>query len=335
MLFGFVFAVVAGFLSTAIPNWTGRLPISGPPLMALAGLWFVGRIVTMMSLLMPAWLAMLLDLAFPFALVAAAAREIIAGRNWRNLVVLAPVALFGGANLLMHLETMGVAIEEGLSWRLALAAIAVLLALIGGRIVPSFTRNWLVKRGEPHLPAPMGWPDRLALALLIAALSGWVMFPLSPPVGWLALAAAAVNLWRLARWRGARTWAEPLLVILHTGYGWLAFSIALLGLAALTPWVPETAAVHALTVGAAGTMILAVMTRATRGHTARALSADRPTMLIFLLVNVAALVRVVAEFEVPGAMILLELAASLWVLAFLTFAAWYGRMLLSPPAKRA
>ena len=331
MLFGFVMAVVAGFLLTAIPNWTRRLPISGPPLMALAALWLLGRIVTMMSLLMPEWLATLGDLAFPLALVGAAAREIIAGRNWRNLVVLAPVTILGAGNLLMHLQVMGLAIPDGLPWRLALAALGVLLSVIGGRIVPSFTRNWLVKKGEARLPAPMGWPDRAALGSLHTALFGWALFPASPIMGWLAVGAGIANLWRLARWHGNLTWEEPLLMILHVGYGWLAASSAMLGLASLTPLVPETAAVHALTVGAIGTMILAVMTRATRGHTGRALSADGATKVIFALVSVAGVFRVVAEFRPDAALALILVAAALWSGAFLTFAVAYGRMLLFRP----
>lgn len=335
MLFGFVMAVVAGFLLTAIPNWTGRLPISGPRLMGLAGLWLLGRVVVMMSLLMPEWLATLADLAFPAALVAAAAREIIAGRNWRNLIVLAPVTVLGAGNLLMHLQVMGAGVPDGLSWRVALAALGVLLSVIGGRIVPSFTRNWLVKKGATRLPAPMGWPDRVALAFLHTALFGWAIFPASPFIGWLAIVAAATNLWRVARWRGAFTREEPLLLILHVGYVWLAVSSGLLGLAALTAFVPETAAVHALTVGAIGTMTLAVMTRATRGHTGRPLSADLPTTLIFVLVTAAALFRVGAEFQSHGALTLIVVAAALWAAAFLLFVVAYARMLLLKPTRGA
>jgi uncharacterized protein involved in response to NO len=223
---------------------------------------------------------------------------------------------------------MGSAIPVDLPWRLALAALGVLLSVIGGRSVPSFTRNWLVRRGETRLPAPMGWPDRVALSLLHTALFGWAIFPATPIVGWLAVAAAIANLWRLARWRGYLTWEEPLLLILHLGYGWLAVSSALLGLAILTPLVPEAAAVHALTVGTVGTMTLAVMTRATRGHTGRALSADGITKLIFVLVSAAGLFRVVAEFQSRESLTLILTAAILWSAAFLLFVFAYARMLL-------
>ena len=141
MLFGFVMAAVAGFLLTAIPNWTGRLPVRGYPLAALACLWLVGRIACLISADLPAWLALLADLAFPVALLAVAAREIITGRNWRNLPMTAPLALFIVADLLMHLESLGFAVPAGLGWRLAVGAPILLISVIGGRIIPSFTRN--------------------------------------------------------------------------------------------------------------------------------------------------------------------------------------------------
>lgn len=327
MLFGFVMAAVAGFLLTAIPNWTGRLPLKGAPLAILAGLWLLGRIVCLMSALMPAWLATALDLAFPVALIFAVWREVVAGRNWRNLIVLVPVTVLGACNLLMHLQAMGMGVPDGMAWRLALAGVAMLITIVGGRITPSFTRNWLAKHAPEQLPAPFGWPDRAALVLMAGALLGWAFVP-SPPTGWLALVAAAVNLWRLTRWRGLRTAGEPLLLVLHAGYFWLTLSVALIGLSLLTAAVPEPAAVHALTVGAFGTMIVAVMTRATRGHSGRPLAADRATTAIFVLINLAAVARVAAEFLPNQALWLFALAAVLWVAAFLLFLAAYGPMLL-------
>lgn len=328
MLFGFGMAAVAGFLLTAIPNWTQRLPISGPPLAALVMLWLVGRIVCLISGLLPEWLATAADMAFPLALIAAAFREIVAGKNWRNLAILAPVTILSIGSLLMHLQLMGVNIPDALPWKIGLASMGILLSVIGGRIVPSFTRNWLVKKGETRLPASKGWPDRLALASLHSALIGWAVFPDSRIVGCMALAGAAANFWRLARWRGYLTRTEPLLLILHVGYGWLAFSVALIGLALITTAVPEAAAIHALTVGAMGTMILAVMTRATRGHTGRTLTADGATRDIFVLVNVAALIRVVAEFFPGWGIWPFVLAAFAWGAAFLYYIAAYARMLV-------
>ena len=319
MLFGFVMAAVAGFLLTAIPNWTLRLPVSGGPLALLAGLWLLGRIVCLVSALVPPWLAAAADLSFPVVLVAVVAREIVAGRNWRNLPMVAPVTVLGIANLLMHLEADGVAVPAGLGWRLGLTAVIVLISVVAGRIVPSFTRNWLAKRRVSDLPAVHGWIDRAALGVLHAGLVGWAFFPAFHPIGVLLLLGAMLNLWRLLRWRGGATAAEPLLFVLHIGYAWLVLGTTLLGLAMFDANLPQSAAIHTLTAGAIGTMILAVMTRATRGHTGRDLSADRVTSLIYILVTLAAITRVAAVFGAGWTMPLLIASACLWIAAFGVF----------------
>jgi uncharacterized protein involved in response to NO len=328
MLFGFIMAAIAGFLLTAIPNWTQRLPVSGGPLALLAGLWLLGRIACLLSALIPTWLTIAADLSFPVLLVALATREIIAGRNWRNLPMVAPVSVLGIANLLMHLEADGVAVPSGLGWRLGLVAVIVLISVVAGRIVPSFTRNWLAKRRDCDLPAAHGWIDRAALSMLHTGLFGWAFFPTFRAIGVLLLLGAALNFWRLLRWHGGATAAEPLLLVLHVGYAWLVLGAALLGLALLDANLPQSAGIHALTVGAAGTMILAVMTRATRGHTGRTLSADRGTSLIYILVNIAAIARVAAAFGTDWTMPLVIASASLWIGAFVLFVIFYGPMLL-------
>jgi uncharacterized protein involved in response to NO len=331
MLFGFVMAAVAGFLLTAIPNWTGRLPVQGAPLAFLAALWLAGRVATLLGGFWPAPLVIALDLALPVALVFVAAREIVAGRNWRNLVMLLPVTILGLANLLMHLEALGQPIEPGLGWRLGLAAILVLIAVVGGRIIPSFTRNWLVKRGATALPAPFGRVDRLALLSLVPTLLAWSVLPDHALVGVLLLAVAFLHLLRLARWRGLATAPDPLLLILHLGYAWLALGLGLLGAATMAPaLIPQSAAIHALTAGAAATMILAVMTRATHGHTGRDLVADRPTAALYLAINLAALTRVVAALLPGWSLPLWSLSALFWFVAFGLFLIAYGGMLLGP-----
>lgn len=334
MLFGFVMAAIAGFLLTAIANWTGRLPVSGGPLALLAGLWLLGRIACLVSALVPAWIAIAADLSFPVLLVSVVTREIVAGRSWRNLAVVAPVSILGIANLLMHMEANGVAVPSGLGWRLGLAAVIVLISVMAGRIVPSFTRNWLAKRPGSELPAGHGRIDRVALGILHAGLIGWAFLPAFRQVGLLLLLGAALNLLRLLRWRGFATAAEPLLLVLHIGYAWLVFGAALLGLAMLGTDVPLSAAIHALTVGAIGTMILAVMTRATRGHAGRELSADRVTILIYGLVTLAAITRIAAAFGATWTMPLLIISASLWIAAFAGFVLGYGPMLLLPRRPR-
>ena len=329
MLFGFVMAAIAGFLLTAIPNWTHRLPVRGAPLAVLAGLWLLGRIACLVSLLIPTWLALAADLSFPVVLVAVVARELIAGRNWRNLPMIVAVTVLGLANLLMHLDADDIGdVPSGLGWRLGLVAVIVFISVVAGRIVPSFTRNWLAKSGNPNLPVAHGRVDRIALGVLHTGLIGWVFFPDRLVVGVLLLLGAALNLWRLMRWRGAATVSEPLLFILHIGYAWLVLGVASLGLSILDADFEPGAAIHALTAGAAGTMILAVMTRATRGHTGHDLSADRATSLIYVLVTLAALTRIIAAFSSDWTMPLLITSACLWIAAFRLFVLYYGRMLL-------
>jgi len=329
MLFGFVMASVAGFLLTAIPNWTSRLPVRGYPLAVLAGLWLLGRLACLISADLPAWLAIVADLSFPVVLLAVAAREIIVGRNWRNLPMTAPFAVFIIADVLMHLESIGISVPAGLGWRLGLAAPILLISVIGGRIIPSFTRNWLFKRHSMRLPVTLSTIDEASIALLCAGLVLWAVFPDFGVAGVILVIASLVNAWRLARWAGRRTWAEPLLFILHVGYAWLVLGIGLLGLSILGAGVPVASAIHALTAGAIGIMILAVMPRVTLGHTGRDLTANRATVAIFVLINAAGIARVCASWHPNGMMILLALSAACWIAAFGLFEIVYGPMLLT------
>lgn len=330
MLFGFVPAAIAGFLLTAIPNWTGRPPVRGAALMGLLLLWAAGRAAGLIGALLPLWLEATIDMAFPALLCAVAAREIMLAGNRRNLPIPLPVALLAIADLLTVLEAAGHDVPTGLGWRLGLAAILVLISVIGGRIIPAFTRNWLMRRGDDRLPPPHGMIDSAAIALLIAVLAAWIVLPGSRAVGVALILGAAVNLLRLARWRGHATGAEPLLAVLHLGYLWVPVGGVLLGLSLLTPLVPKAAAVHAWTAGAIGTMIIAVMTRVSLGHTGRPLTADRLTTMIYAMIALAALARIAAAFTMSAATGLLNISAGLWIAGFLLFAARYGRFLLGP-----
>ncbi|MGE0116666.1 MAG: NnrS family protein [Dongiaceae bacterium] len=329
MLFGFVMAAVTGFLLTAIPNWTERLPVHGNRLAALASLWLLGRIACLISADLPGWLAAVIDLAFPVTLLAVAAREIIAGRNWRNLPMTAPLAVFVIADLLMHLESMNAPVPAGLGWRLGIAAPIILIAVIGGRIIPSFTRNWLSKRKSPRLPAPASHYDTGCVAVLAIAFILWAFLPDHPAAGALLVAAALLNAVRLSRWAGWASWPEKLLFILHVGYGWVALGTALLGLSIFNIGVPTSSAVHALTAGAIAVMILAVMPRVTLGHTGRDLVAGRATVAVFLLINAAAVARVCASWHTELMAALLLTAGAFWIAAFLLFEFAYAPMLLT------
>jgi len=325
LLYGYVTAVVAGFLLTAVPNWTGRLPVTGTPLLALALVWLAGRLAIMASAWLGPWPTAIIDLAFLLALAAVIARELVAGANKRNLPVLLLLLLLLAGNGLFHWEAAsGGAV---LGTRLGIAAIIMLIMLIGGRIVPSFTRNWLAKRGPGRLPAPTDKLDGFVIAFSGLALIGWIAAPSTPLTGILCLMAGILQLARLARWAGDRTFAEPLVTILHAGYAFvpLGFLLAAANVAApQTIW--PVAAIHAWTAGGVGTMTLAVMTRASLGHSGRALSADRWTTAIYLMVIAAALARIVAGTSL-GSIGLQHLSASLWILAFATFTVRYWPVL--------
>lgn len=327
MIFGFLGAVIAGFLTTAVPNWTGRMPVIGAPLGGLVALWVLGRVAMLyQEVLGP--VASVVDSLFLLAFAAVIWREVLAGRNWRNLPVCALVTLFALANVAFHLPN---AVAGDLGVRLALGAATVLMGLIGGRIVPSFTRNWMKARSLTPEPAAFGHIDRLTLVLTVAAAGLWVIAPQTILAGAALAVGGLAHLVRLSRWRGWRAASEPLVWILHLGYGWLGAGLLLLGGAALDPGlVPRSAGIHALTAGAVGVMTLAVMTRATRGHTGRPLAAGSATTAIYLAINTAALLRVAAPFSGPSQPLLLTASGLVWSLAFGGFALAYGRMLVMP-----
>jgi len=330
MIFGYGCAVLCGFLLTAIPNWTGRLPLHGWPLIVLTALWIAGRAVLALPPSLPAAATAAIDLSFLAALLAVAAREIISGRNWRNLPLLLVLAVLLAANAMVHAGQAGwVAGGDAMGIRLALTAFASVIALVGGRIVPSFTRNWMVRMKMSRLPAPFARFDKLALIAMVVAMLSWTASPDHVATGALCLAAAAIHLVRLARWRGWATWHDPLVAVLHLGYVWLPVSLALLGLSALGEGLMlPTAGIHALTAGAIGTMTLAVMSRAIPGHTGGALRAGPLSTAVFAFVTAAAIVRVATAWFPEAQITLLMVSASLWELAFLGFLAVHARALL-------
>jgi len=334
MVFGYGAAVVAGFLLTAIPNWTGRMPLQGAPLVILLLLWAVGRLAVLLSARFDAKIAAVLDLAFPSVFACVVAREILAGRNWRNLPMLGALTLLLAGNLLVHLDAVGVAVTAELGNRLGVATLLMLISFVGGRIVPSFTRNWLAKqRPEISAPATFDVVDRAVLAIMALALVVWVCAPHSGIAPWTELAAGLAVGLRLARWCGQATLREPLLWILHLGYGWLAVGFILLAINGLLPLLPPTTALHALTAGAMGTMTLAVMTRASLGHTGRPLVAGHGTTAIYVLVTLAALLRLLAPLGGIHYVLLLAAAGAAWSGAFGLFALLYAHPLALPRVK--
>ncbi len=323
MLFGYVAAAAAGFLLTAVPNWTGTQPASGIPLVLLLALWLAARIGLWSG--DPAAWAVAADIVFLPAAALVAARPLWrAGnaRRWLPVGVLLVIALGNG---LWHL---GAVVHAPALPQRALAfttlAVAVLIAVIGGRIIPAFTRNRLRALDDPALPRDGDWRDAVAIAASAAAAFAELALP--EAVAGLALIAAAAHAVRLIGWRGLRTWRDPLLFVLHIGYAWLAAGYAILGLGSRLgpPW-SEAWALHGLLAGAIGTMTLGVMSRATLGHTGRPLRAGVILSAAFVAVQGAAVVRLLGPVAGPYAW---RIAGGLWILAFALFLVRCGPMCL-------
>lgn len=329
MLFGFVGAAVSGFLLTAIPNWTGRLPIAGKPLLSLFGLWAVARLAVLFSAAIGLWPAAFLDVGLYVALALLAAREVIASKN-RNVPVVGLVLLFGVADAADYAGAAGL-ISADLGWRGAISLVIIMISMIGGRIIPSFTRNWMVKnKVSGALPTQPQSLDLLVIASTAVALVFWLAFPDQPLTGAMLILAATAQALRLSRWGGLRTFADPLVLVLHLGYVWVPIGLLLLGLSVAGADIPRSAGVHSLTAGAMTTMILAVMTRASLGHTARELKASSLTTAAYVSVTIGAVVRVTASSGVGPYPTMLAVAGIFWGAALLLFLIVYRPVLWRP-----
>jgi uncharacterized protein involved in response to NO len=330
MLYGYVPAIIGGVLLTAIPNWTGRLPLRGGALAALVVAWLAGRVAVGTSAVTGPVVAAAVDCGFLLLLILAVSREVIAGRNWKNLAPVGLVTVFFVGDVVFHIEA-GWAGSAAVGARIGVAAAVLLVALIGGRVIPSFTRNWLARENPGRLPVPLGRLDGAVLAVSVVALAVWVALPERVFTGGLMLAAGAAHAVRLARWAGDRTLRSPLTLVLHVAYGFIPVGFGLLGWSGLDPEaIPMSAGIHAWTVGALGMMTVAMMTRVSLGHTGRALSAGLLTLVIYVAVGIAALVRVLAAFEPGWSVGLLWVAGSAWVVAFVLFIGGYGASLMRP-----
>ncbi|SKA31951.1 uncharacterized protein involved in response to NO [Enhydrobacter aerosaccus] len=335
MLFGYVAAIIAGFLLTAIPNWTGRLPLQGRPLLVLMLVWIAGRMAVALSAEIGWLAAMLTDVAFLTLMAAAFMREIAAGKNWRNLKVVALLVLLALANLAFHLEAHYAGLAQ-YATRAGLAFVLTLIMVIGGRIVPSFTRNWLTRREPGRLPASFDRFDIACMILSVAALLLWIALPDGTVTGITLVGAGVINAVRLGRWAGDRTVADRLVLVLHVGFAFVPLGFVLNALSAFGI-VPPSAGIHAWTVGAIGIMTLAVMSRASLGHTGRPLQASPALEAVYGIVLLAAIARIAAAISATGTVTLLHIAAFAWATAFLGFAGLYAPLLCLPkwPSARA
>lgn len=331
MLFGFVGAAIAGFLLTAIPNWTGRLPIAGGPLAGLFGLWLAARVAILFSAQAGAGAAALLDVGFYVLLAGLAGREVLAAKQKRNLPIVGLLLSFAAAGAADHAGAAGYLKDPEVGMRAAIGLVVLMISLIGGRIIPSFTHNWLVRHKlTQRLPTQPVRFDLSVVAVTAVALLGWLVAPEATATGLLLVSAGFAQAARLARWSGLRTLPDPLVFILHVGYCWVPLGLLLLGAGNLGAVLPRSAAVHALTAGAMGTMILAVMTRAALGHTGRELRAGAGTAALYGMVTLGAALRVAAPLGfIPYAPVM-QVSAAAWAAALLLFLGAYGPMLFRP-----
>ena len=329
LLFGYTPAIIAGFLLTAVPNWTGRPPVVGNQLLGLAAVWVCGRLAMLVSAHIGRWTATFIDVSFLAVLVAFLAKEVISANNSRNIKIVAIVALLLAANLIFHIETN---FDTGSSFgaRLGLSTILILLMLIGGRIIPSFTRNWLAGRPAGRTPVQFNRFDVATIVASGVALACWTALPQHPVSIALFLACTVLHTVRLARWAGDRTLSEPLVLILHIAYAFIPIGFALTALAELAPKVLRASgALHAWTIGAIALMTLAIMTRASLGHSGRQLRTTPAIQAIYLSAFAAVATRLAAAFQfATSAMIYLSTA--FWVLAFTGFIITFWPMLTKP-----
>jgi uncharacterized protein involved in response to NO len=328
MLYGYLPAVITGFLLTAVPNWTGSMPLQGRPLLVLVLVWGAGRVAVTISALIGWEAAALIDNAFLLLVGVAMGREILKGKNWRNLKVLIALGVLTIGNIAFHIEAHFQGIAQ-YGTRLGIAATMMLIMLIGGRIIPSFTRNWLARENPGRLPAPFGRFDVVSMITAGAALLLWVAVPDHAVTGAALIAAGLLQTMRMARWAGERTLRDRLVLILHVAYAFVPLGFVLTGLASLG-LLPAAGGIHAWTGGAMGVMTLAVMSRASLGHTGRALTATASVQVLYILAVAAAFARTCAAIHPSWSDTLLHMAGAAWAAAFVGFALAYWKVFTRP-----
>jgi uncharacterized protein involved in response to NO len=327
MVFGYAVAVISGFLLTSVRNWTGARTLTGASLGALVGVWVAGRALPFLEHSLPGWLIALVDLAFLPILAGSLAVPLLRSAPPRNMVFVPVLATLALANLLVHLGRLGMGLDTArLGVYLAVDLVVLLIAVVGGRVVPFFTERAL----PGSIPVRRAWLEPLAIGSVV--LLALVRLLGAPPwlLGGVAACAALAHGLRLAGWWDRRVASVPLLWVLHLGYAWLVLGMALTALGAAGRVSPFLA-LHALTTGAIGVMTLGMMARVALGHTGRALRPARPTVMAFALLNLAALLRVVAPFLAPEAYAGLVVASALlWSAGFGLALSVYAGILTRP-----
>jgi uncharacterized protein involved in response to NO len=324
MLFGYTTAVIAGFLLTAVRAWTNQPTPSGAPLMALAALWVCGRVLVLTPLAMT---AAVVNAAFPVAIAVAIGIALFRARNVRNYFFVGLLVLMGVLILAVHLALQGrFKLSPPLGLQLALDVVLFIMVVMGGRVIPMFTNN-----GVPGTNATRhALVEKVALGTVILLFAADLLQLPQTIIAMIAVIGALAHGVRLYLWKPWRTFATPLVWILHAAYAWIVVHLALRGLSALE-LLAASYATHALTVGAIGGLTLGMMTRTARGHTARPLMADGFELAMFLLIQVAAVVRVFGGMALPALyMASVQLSGLLWAAAFGLYAVRYWPVLTRP-----
>lgn len=326
MLFGYAAAVIAGFLLTAVRNWTGAEVPTGRFLALLALLWLAGRVAPLLTGSLPAPVIALVDIAFLPAVALSLAPPLWKGQQKINRIFVPLLLLMGVANLLVHLQPLGIADSATHGIDMMLYLVVFLITIIAGRVVPFFTQAVISGYQASRKPR-IELVSTLALGLLA------LMQPFGLPaavVGLVALVVAISQFLRVLVWYDRRIWGIPILWVLYSGYLWLIVGFLLLGLSGFG-MLPANLAKHALTVGGIGVLTLGMMTRVTLGHTGHPIEPSRLMLPVFVLLNLAAAIRVFAALIWPQHYNLwVTLSGGLWVLCFLVFSMIYLPMLFRP-----
>lgn len=332
MLFGFVAAAIGGFLLTAVPNWTGSPSYRGMPLYLLTAAWLGGRLAMLPWISLPETVRAVADLAFYPLLAMTLAPKLIGAGKLRNIMFIVFLTALLAGNLLFHLGAAGVvAAGEHIGLMVAADIVIVMIVIIGGRILPAFTRGGLMARGIEIEITADPWLERFAILSILAMVAADMAMPLSPLSGGVSMLAAIAQIFRLSQWQGYRSLRIPLLWVLHLGYAWLALGLLLKATWLLFAIPIAQNWIHALTVGAFSTMILAVMSRASLGHSGRPLAAPGPVVWAYGILSVAAAVRVFCPALAPDHTgVAIAVAGVLWIAVFALFLGAYAPILLRP-----
>lgn len=336
MIFGYAAAAIAGFLLTAVPSWTGADPVRGRLLSLLFFLWFCGRAIMWVTAILPTSIVAIVDLLFLPTLAAVAFWQLSRRPAPRNMLFFILLLGLFAANLLFHSDHLiGLRLAEPhRALRFGLDVVIVIITILGGRIVPAFTHN-AAHQNALGMRLPKRYPTLDAVAVgLVAALAIANLTAPEPVSGVLALAAAAANAFRLYEWRSPVIARQPLIWVLHMGFAWVVAGLLLQGLAAFGLFTSNIAALHALSAGAIGTMTIAVMSRASLGHTGRRLEAPRPVVVAYVLIFLSALTRTFGQEFLPTLYSeIMFVSGATWIAAFLIFSIVYTPILLGPRAR--